>query len=149
MRVHYTPITENQWIQHYQRGSGFIGSPYQRGAGLGSIFRTLFRAILPVAKSAGKAIGKRALKAGAELASDLVAGKNLKESATRRGKEATSELLQRAANKMKGGRRKRKRGTKKAKQRGGRLGQRSIKGKRKQHRQVIKRVKTQLGVIRV
>ena len=80
MRVRYVPVTEKEWILHFQRGGGFVGLPFQRGAGLGSVFRSLFRAILPVAKSAGKTIGKRALRAGAEIASDLVSGKNLKDS---------------------------------------------------------------------
>ena len=61
-------------------GYGFTGMPYQRGAGLGSIFASLFRAIAPVAKSAAKAVGKRALNAGLEVASDALAGQNVKES---------------------------------------------------------------------
>ena len=104
MRVRYVPITEKQWLHHIQRGAGFSGTPYQRGAGLGSLFRSLFRAILPIAKTAGKAIGKRALSAGAEIATDLVAGKNFKQSLEQHGKEATSDLLAKASRKLKGGR---------------------------------------------
>ena len=150
MRVRYIPVTEKEWIQHFQRGAGFHGIPYQRGSGLGSIFRSLFRAILPVAKTAGRAIGKRALRAGADIATDLVAGKDLKQAVKRRGKAAAADLLQQASKKMRGGRRRKKskKSTKK-KQRGGRLGSRSIKGKKKARRSVIrKKVKTQLGIIR-
>ena len=78
--------------------------PFQRGGGLGSIFRSIFRAILPIAKTAGRAVGKRALQAGAEVASDLVAGRNLKETFKSRGKDAASDLLLKAANELKGGR---------------------------------------------
>ncbi len=58
MRVQYTPVSEKQWLDHIQKGAGFKGVPYQRGTGLGSVFRSLFRAILPIAKGAGKAVGK-------------------------------------------------------------------------------------------
>ena len=102
MRVLYVPVSEKAWISHFQQG-GFIGARYQRGAGLGSIFRSLFRAILPVAKSAGKSVGRRALKAGAEIASDLVSGRNFKESLQEHGRHAASDLLSKAATKLKGG----------------------------------------------
>jgi len=69
-----------------QHGSGFVGLPYQRGAGLGSLFRGLFRAILPVAKSGGKSVGRQALQTGTEIASDVLAGKSLKDAAEERGK---------------------------------------------------------------
>jgi hypothetical protein len=61
-------------------GYGFAGMPYQRGAGLGSVFASLFRAITPMAKSAAKALGKKALNAGLEVAADTLAGQNFKES---------------------------------------------------------------------
>ena len=130
MRVRYVPVTEKEWISHFQRGGGFVGTPYQRGAGLGSIFRSIFRAILPVAKTAGRAIGKRALRAGAEIASDVVAGKNLKKTVKKRTKQATADLLNQAAKKLQGGR----------------IG--SIKGGKKA--KPVKRLKkttTQLGIV--
>ena len=108
MRVTYTEVPERFWTQYYaqqsrQHGAGFIGSPYQRGGGLGSLFRGIFRALLPVAKSAGKAIGKQALSTGAEIASDIVAGKGIKEAAKRRGKAGTAALLRKAATKLQRG----------------------------------------------
>lgn len=134
MRIRYVPISEKEWTNHYQHGRGFIGTSYQRGAGLGSIFRTLFRAILPIAKTAGRVVGKRALKAGAEIASDLVSGKNFKESLTRHGRDAGADLLQDASAQLKG------------KQAGGKLGKRSIKGKKKPV--ITKNRVTQIGTIR-
>ena len=75
-------------------GYGFVGTPFQRGAGLGSIFASLFRAIAPMAKSAAKAVGRRALNAGLDVASDLVAGQNVKETLKTRGKKLGSEIIQ-------------------------------------------------------
>ena len=103
MRVTFVPPSDKLWIQHYvnqQTGRGFIGMPYQRGNGLGSLFRGLFRFILPIAKSAGHAVGKQALKTGAEIASDLVAGESLAESAKRRGRVGATNLLKQATAKL-------------------------------------------------
>ena len=36
----------------------FVGLPYQRGAGIGSIFRSLLRFLIPIGREAGKAILK-------------------------------------------------------------------------------------------
>lgn len=104
MRAAYIP-SERFWAQYYinqskQSGAGFIGVPYQRGAGLGSLFRGIFRALLPVVKSAGKTIGKQALATGAEIASDVVAGKTLSSSAKSRAKAGASTLLRKAADNL-------------------------------------------------
>ena len=50
---------ENYYVS--QVGTGlpyFSGSQYQKGYGLGSIFSSLGRAILPLVRSTGKALGK-------------------------------------------------------------------------------------------
>ncbi len=65
----------------------------QRGRGLGNLLSGLFRAVLPAAKTLGKGIlnsqltkdiaetaKKSAINAGLNLASDLVAGNNMKTS---------------------------------------------------------------------
>lgn len=111
MRVIYVPGNEKTWSQYYnsqalQHGSGFVGLPYQRGAGLGSLFRGLFRAILPVAKSVGKSVGRQALQTGTEIASDVLAGKSLKDAAEERGKVAASKLLKKAGRQIAGKRQK-------------------------------------------
>ena len=152
----YTPLSDRAWAQYYasqaaQSGAGFQGMRYQRGAGLGSIFRGLFRFLLPVAKSAGKAVGKQALATGAQIASDVVAGTDIKTAAKRRARAGAAKLMKRAARKIQTGKglgrrpRKKKRATKRKKPR------KSIKrtGKRKAtttRRQTKKRkVADQLG----
>jgi hypothetical protein len=103
MRVTFVPPGDKFWVQYYirqQTGKGFEGSQFQRGGGLGNIFRGLFRFLLPVAKSAGKVIGKQALRTGAQIASDLVAGGDLKKVLKTRGKRGASALLRSAAHEI-------------------------------------------------
>ena len=84
-----------------QVGNGglyFSGAPFQRGYGLGSIFTSLAKSIMPLVKSGAKAIGKQALKGGLGFASDVLAGKNAKQAAVDRARAASSTLLRQAAN---------------------------------------------------
>ena len=77
-------------------GQYFSGAAFQRGYGLGNIFASLGKAILPLVKSGAKAIGKQALKSGVAFASDVLAGKNVKQAALERTKQAGSTLLRQA-----------------------------------------------------
>ncbi len=135
MRIIYVPGNERTWAQYYnsqalQHGSGFVGTPYQRGTGLGSLFKGLFRTILPIAKNVGKSVGRQALRTGTEIAGDVLAGKSIKEAAQRRGKAGASKFLNKASRKLA------KKPRKKQKGRG--LGVRNIK-KRTTRSPTIKR----------
>ena len=102
--VRYVPSAKEeklfeQLIEQQMRGQvgfgyGFTGTPYQRGAGLGSIFVSLFRAIAPMAKSAAKAVGKKALNAGLEVAADTLSGQNFKESLKTHAKALGQDMVQ-------------------------------------------------------
>ena len=94
-----------------QSGHGvFEGYPYQRGFGnrnlrghgLGNIFRSLFRIFSPIAKRVGKAVGRQALRTGAEIATDVVSGENLKHSFKKRGKAGVQNLINKASSKLSG-----------------------------------------------
>ena len=50
------------------------------GKGLGNIFGGLLRAATPILKRIGSTVGKRALKTGLTVASDVLSGKNVKTS---------------------------------------------------------------------
>jgi len=87
-----------------QRGgglSGFQGIRYQRGAGLGSFFRGVFRAALPVISSIGKTVGQQALSSGAAMMRDVGNGDSVRTAFKNRGREAAEELLTKAANAVK------------------------------------------------
>jgi len=74
----------------------YSGAQYQRGHGLGCIFASIGRAVLPLVKSGAKAVGRKVLKSGTRIASDVLAGENVKRAAIRHAKQAGSNLLHRA-----------------------------------------------------
>ncbi len=85
----------------------YIGPAYQRGHGLGGIFSSLFRAAVPlfkmakpVVKSGMKSLAKEALTTGANIATDLIEGENLQDSATRNLNKAAHKLVTKGANKL-------------------------------------------------
>lgn len=136
MRTLFVPESEATWALHFnkQAGSGFVGSPYQRGGGLGSLFRTLFRAIIPMAKSAGRTVGKQALKTGAQVATDILAGENVKQAVKRRGRQATADLFRIGADKIEPKGRKRQTKAK------------TIKGPASKRKRLINKKEDQFGV---
>ena len=103
MRVHYQPNSAAQWAKQYQQGSGFDGQSYQRGGGLGNIFRGIMRVVFPLLKSAGKAVGKEALRAGAHIASDIVAGDDPVNSIQRHTKQSIANQLNRGVSRLQKG----------------------------------------------
>ena len=74
--------------------SYFTGARVQRGHGFGSLFSWLLRSVAPVIKRRAVALWKRALTTGAQIASDVVAGKSVKKAAKRRATAATRDLMQ-------------------------------------------------------
>ena len=74
----------------------YVGTRFQRGHGLGSIFGGLFKAAVPLLKKGAKTLGREALKTGLNIAEDMVAGKNLKQAAKSRLKSTGQNLLQKA-----------------------------------------------------
>ena len=78
----------------------YSGARWQKGYGLGSIFRTLLRGISPLIKTispALKKVGKRALRAGARtgvaLATDALAGRDMKQAARQRFAGALNDVV--------------------------------------------------------
>ena len=78
----------------------YRGVRYQRGYGLGGVFRKLFRYIVPFVKEHYvpilKTVGKTALNSATNLANDALEGKNIKESAKQRLKETFEDLKKKA-----------------------------------------------------
>lgn len=83
-----------------QSGGGmpvFAGRPIMGGDGIGNVLSGLFRAVAPVLKRGAVNLGKRALTAGANVANDVIQGKNVKSSLKRRfantGKDILSDVV--------------------------------------------------------
>jgi hypothetical protein len=86
-----------------QQGRGipyFTGPVYQRGHGIGSLFRGLFRFAMPLLKQGAKTLGRQALQTGIQVAGDVLEDRPLKESLRARVKEAGSALKTKAENKV-------------------------------------------------
>lgn len=106
------------WNNYYMEQAGgagnsydlFRGSYFQRGYGLGGTFRRFFSWIipimkkhaLPVLKSGAHALGTEAVNTIKNIADDVLAGKNLKESAEQQIDTAVESLKRRAEEKLEG-----------------------------------------------
>ncbi len=90
------------YTDYYERQAGgaipyFVGARHQRGHGLGSLFGSLLRSVMPLVKRGAVALGKRALSTGAHIADDVLSGQNIRTAAKRRvttaGRDMMSDLL--------------------------------------------------------
>lgn len=70
-------------------GTYFQGVRYQRGGGF---FQNIFRSAAPLMIRAGKYFGKKILKAGSNVMSDVASGSSLKDSARTRFREASKNI---------------------------------------------------------
>ena len=95
MKKIHTPnhkLYEEYYLNQAKQKGGnlpaFHGALFQRGYGLGSIFRGLFRWAMPHLKQGAKMLGKKAVQTGVNVAQDVLAGENLKTAVKRQGKKA-------------------------------------------------------------
>jgi hypothetical protein len=63
----------------FQRGYGFLFARRQRGGGVGSAFKGLWRYLLPLIKSSGAAVGKEGLSTASRILSNITHGTNMKD----------------------------------------------------------------------
>ena len=105
MRVKYccdAKAYENYYLSQVGHGMPyFSGARTQQGYGLGNLFSSIAKSVLPLVKSGAKAVGKQVLQSGVDFASDVLNGKNAKQAAIDRAKSAGSNLLQAAKRKAK------------------------------------------------
>lgn len=84
----------------YQRGYG-IGYPRQRGAGLGSLLKSVWHIVSPWAKSIGQTLTKEGLSSGARILENIAQGADAKEAIITEGKRSLRGLAQKASNELK------------------------------------------------
>ena len=66
----------------------FHGARFQRGYGLGSIFKGIFRWAMPHLQQGAKMLGKRTLQTGVDVAQDVLGGEYVKTATKKRAKQA-------------------------------------------------------------
>lgn len=100
---------DNKWTDYFfiqafpdvqdfsQKGYGFPtiyrGPVLQRGYGIGDIFKSMSRTVMPALKEGLKTIGKSALQTGLDVLQDVSRGENLKTAAKNRLKQNSMGLL--------------------------------------------------------
>ena len=94
----------------------FHGARFQRGYGLGSIFRGLFRWAVSHLQEGAKMLGKKVFQTGVDVAQDVLAGENLKTATKKRAKQALGLLSQDSPQSGAGKKRYKKESTTKKKQ---------------------------------
>ena len=80
----------------------FIGGKSMRGLRLGYLLGGLFRSVVLLLKSGGKALLKEGAKSGMQLAQDVLFGQSLKTAAKRKAQEAGKRLFHQAVGKVTG-----------------------------------------------
>ena len=95
MKRLYTPnhkLYEQYYVDQAKQTGGnlpaFHGARFQRGYGLGSIFKGLFRWAMPHLQQGAKMLGKKALQTGVQVAQDVLGGENVKTATKKRAKQA-------------------------------------------------------------
>ena len=113
MKKVYTP-NNKLYVQYYvdqakQKGGNlpaFHGSRFQQGYGLGSIFKGLFRWVMPHLQQGAKVLGKKALQTGVQVAQDDLEGNNVDTALAKRSEEAIGGLVPQAGSGRKSTKRK-------------------------------------------
>lgn len=81
--------------------SVYVGSPNQRGHGIGSFLGGLFRRILPFLKAGAQTVGKEVLRTGVNAAQDIITGGlNPREAFKSRLRESGKNLKRKAEEKI-------------------------------------------------
>src|SRR5678816_29151 len=76
-----------------ERERVFRGSRMQRGYGLGGFFASLFRRAIPLFKSGGKYLAKKAAKTGIDTFQDIMGGVDPRAAVKRRLADTSDEML--------------------------------------------------------
>ena len=82
--------------------AGFRGARIQRGYALGSFFKRIARVAVPLVKRGINAIGQKAIETAVKVGHDVLTGKNVKEAAKNRGRQAVNDLAKQGVNNIKG-----------------------------------------------
>ena len=103
MKKLHTPnhkLYEQYYLDQAKQKGGnlpaFHGTRFQRGYGLGSMFKGLFRWAVPHLQQSAKMLGKKALQTGVNVAQAVLAGENFSTVVAKHGKQAIGDPLPQA-----------------------------------------------------
>jgi hypothetical protein len=83
----------------YRKGYGYLGQYYNPpsfrhgGTGIGSALMSMFRFAMPMIKKGVRKLGTEAVDVASKIATDVIQGKDVKESAQKHVSEKASEVL--------------------------------------------------------
>lgn len=96
---HYTQYYNDQLGGRIARV--YVGTPHQRGHGIGSFLGGLYRTVLPLFKSGLKTIGKESLRSGLNVLDDVTNNNmNFRDAFKHRGNESLNNLKRKATDKI-------------------------------------------------
>ena len=141
-RIDEIHVSDWDKIPSVQSGSGIVGyrgsTRYQRGNGIGSVLRSIFKTLKPIGTRALKSAAKEGLETASLIGSDLLEGQDLGSSIKSRGKNVARNLVRKTVNKYRRNVNPKLRGYKRLKQEGGRMiGYRKRKPAKKRKRRQI------------
>ena len=89
-------LLRDHFLRQQRGGSiaGYRGARFQRGYGIGGIFKSLVRYAIPLFKQGAKIVGKRALQAATEVGQDILQGKNVRESVKTHGGDVVKDFAE-------------------------------------------------------
>lgn len=90
----------NQWGGAAAGYTIFHGMPYQRGAGIGALFKSLMRHLIPLGKEIGAALGQQGLRSTSNVLTGVLEGKPLKSALKDEGRSGAQQLLQKASTRL-------------------------------------------------
>ena len=89
-------LYEQYYVDQARKKGGnlpaFHGARFQRGHGLGSIFKGLFRWAMSHLQQGAKVVGKKALQTGVNVAQDVLGGDNIKTAISKQAKQAIGNM---------------------------------------------------------
>ncbi len=100
--AHYLEYYDNQLGGGSSVKTVFVGSPYQRGRGVGGFLGGLLRRVMPYLAQGMKTLGREALRTGLDVFDDVTGSSNttFRDSIRTRGRESGSRLKRKAKDKI-------------------------------------------------
>jgi hypothetical protein len=97
--VVYEKLLRDHFLRKKRGGNtaGYRGARFQRGYGIGGIFKSLARYAIPLLKQGAKVVGKRALQAATEVGQDVLQGKNVKVYVKTHGGDVVKDFAEQGA----------------------------------------------------